>query len=128
MTDDPLLLAFGGQDLYVDLGAERLLGAQKGRLRIAVEVKSFVGKSAVNDLETAIGQYNVYRDILEETQSDRHLYLAIPQRAYKQVFKTEFGRAIARRQRLLFAVFDEKEGGLEWQPDPESTFEKSSDE
>ncbi len=126
ITDDPLHLALGGQDLYVDLGAERLLGAQKGRLRIAVEVKSFVGKSAVNDLEKAIGQYNIYRDVLAETQSDRLLYLALPRRTYKQVFRNEFGRLIAQRQRLLFAVFQEKKGGLQWLPDPEKIFEKSS--
>ena len=128
VTDDPLHLALGGQDLYVDLGAERLLGAQKGSLRIAVEIKSFVGKSAIHDLENAVGQYNVYRDILAEGHSDRLLYLAVPRRTYKQVFKNEFGRVIAQRQRLLFVVFQEREGGLEWLPDPETIFEKSSDE
>ncbi len=125
VTDDPLHLAFGGQDLYVDLGAERLLGARKGSLRIAVEVKSFVGKSAVNDLENAVGQYNIYRDILAEGQADRLLYLALPRRTYKQIFKNEFGRIIAQRQRLLLVVFQEKKGGLEWLPDPETIFEKS---
>ncbi len=128
VTDDPLHLALGGQNLYVDLGAERLLGAEKGSLRIAVEIKSFVGKSAVHDLENAVGQYNVYRDVLAESQSDRLLYLAIPRRAHKHVFKNEFGRIVAGRQRLLFVVFHEKEGGLQWLPDPETVFEKLSTE
>ncbi len=125
ITDDPLHLAFGGQDLYVDLGAQRLLGPPKGSVEIAVEVKSFVGKSAINDLQNAVGQYNIYRDVLAEGQSDRPLYLAVPMRTYKHVFLNQFGRIITQRQRLLLVIFQEKEGGLEWLPDPETIFEKS---
>lgn len=126
VTDDPLRLTFGDTNLYVDLGAQRLLGAQKGSLKIAVEIKSFVGMSAVQDLEIAVGQYNVYRDVLSEQESDRLLYLAIPRRSYEGIFRDELGRLVARRQRLLLAVFGEQKGGLEWRPDPETAFEKSS--
>ncbi len=41
ITDDPLKLHVGKKDLFVDLGAERLLAADKGGRKIAVEVKSF---------------------------------------------------------------------------------------
>lgn len=41
ITDDPFRLKIGSKDLYVDLGAEKLLAAQKGETKIAVEVKSF---------------------------------------------------------------------------------------
>jgi len=43
ITHDPLRLNWGGKDLYVDLGAEQLMAAEKSGQRIAVEVKSFVG-------------------------------------------------------------------------------------
>ncbi|NEQ41981.1 MAG: hypothetical protein F6K40_39695 [Okeania sp. SIO3I5] len=42
ITDDPLYLEFGGVDLYVDLGAERIVGAEKDGRKIAVEIKSFI--------------------------------------------------------------------------------------
>ena len=42
ITHDPLKLELGGKDMYVDLGAERLLAAEKGGEQIAVEIKSFV--------------------------------------------------------------------------------------
>src|SRR2546430_4279121 len=42
ITDDPLSLPWGSTTLKVDLGAERLIGAEKGTQKIAVEVKSFV--------------------------------------------------------------------------------------
>ncbi len=33
ITHDPLRLDWGGKDMYVDLGAERLLAAEKGEQR-----------------------------------------------------------------------------------------------
>jgi len=69
ITHDPLRLSWGSKDMYVDLGAERLIAAEKAKQRIAVEVKSFVGDSEMDDLEKAIGQYIVYVPFLpRETQ------------------------------------------------------------
>lgn len=61
ITNDPLILEYGGKDLFVDLGAEKLISAEKDNQKIAVEIKSFLGTSQVNDLEKAVGQYIVYR-------------------------------------------------------------------
>ena len=55
VTHDPLILEFGTKDLFVDLGAQRLLAADKGGQKIAVEVKSFSGPSVVTELERALG-------------------------------------------------------------------------
>ena len=71
ITHDPLRLPYGGIDLYVDLGAERLLAADKGQQRIAVEIKSFRSPSPMTDLERALGQYALYRAILEEQEPQR---------------------------------------------------------
>jgi len=57
ITDDPLRLVYGRQDVFVDLGAEKLIAAEKGSRKIAVEIKSFSGRSEVADLEKALGQY-----------------------------------------------------------------------
>lgn len=57
ITHDPLRLNVPGRNLYVDLGAERLLAAERGAVEIAVEVKSFLGPSDVRDLEDALGQF-----------------------------------------------------------------------
>jgi hypothetical protein len=54
ITHDPLRLRWGVKDMYVDLGAEQLLAAEQDHCRIAVEVKSFVGLSEMDDLEKAI--------------------------------------------------------------------------
>jgi XisH protein len=57
ITHDPLRITSGRRNLYVDLGAERLVAAEKGALRIAVEVKAFSGPSDVEALEQAMGQH-----------------------------------------------------------------------
>ncbi len=115
ITDDPLVLSFGNKDLYVDLGAERVLGAVKGEREIAVEIKSFISPSDVQDLEMAVGQYNVYRDILAGTGSQRALYLAVPKHAYQGIFADQLGQWVIKRQELRIIVFgDSPEEELEW--------------
>ncbi|MBG1242510.1 element excision factor XisH family protein [Nostoc sp. NZL] len=47
----------GKKSLSADLGAERLISAEKGFQRIVVEVKSFVRQSDVKNLEKVLGQY-----------------------------------------------------------------------
>ncbi len=64
ITDDPLYLEFGGVDLYVNLGAERLVGAEKDGKKIAVEIKSFIRRSLISEFHTALGQFINYRTVL----------------------------------------------------------------
>lgn len=54
ITDDPLTRTIGKRDLFVDLGAEKLLIAERQGQKIAVEVKSFINPSLVKDLENAL--------------------------------------------------------------------------
>ena len=51
ITDDPLALTYEDATVFVDLGAERIIGAERDGEKIAVEIKSFVGRSAIHDLE-----------------------------------------------------------------------------
>ena len=117
ITDDPFRLKIGTKDLYVDLGAEKLLAAQKGKEKIAVEVKSFLSPSPIYDLESALGQFILYYDILEEQGSDRVLYLAIPQRTYIELFNEPIGQILLNKKRLRLVIFEpKKEVILQWIP------------
>jgi hypothetical protein len=108
VTDDPLTLTFGGRDLFVDLGAERqAIAAERGGVRIAVEIASFVSRSAIRDLQEAVGQFDIYRAILAEMGSDRRLYLAVPRRVYETILSERFGQVIVTRVALRVLVFDE---------------------
>jgi len=59
ITADPYNLKWGKDDLYVDIAAEKLIVAQKNEKKIAVEVKSFIGRSKMQDFQQAIGQFIV---------------------------------------------------------------------
>jgi len=107
ITDDPLTLTYGGRDLYCDLGAEyKTLAAEKGGRRIAVEISSFLSPSPIHDLEEALGQYNIYRAILDETEPGRQVYLAVPMRVYNSVLADQFGQLVIAHVGLRVIVFD----------------------
>lgn len=65
----------------IDLGAEKMIAAQKDIEKIAVEVKSFVQPSIVYDFHAALGQYLNYLLGLKRQEPERVLYLAVPIRA-----------------------------------------------
>jgi XisH protein len=110
ITDDPLRLSYGGRNLFVDLGAERLaIAAERNGQRIAVEIQSFLSRSPVRDLEEAVGQFEIYRAILEEQEPDRLLYLAVPRHIYEGVLDDTFGRLIVTRLGLRLLVFDDEQ-------------------
>jgi hypothetical protein len=97
ITHVPFTIPFEGTHLFVDIGAERMIGAERDGERIAVEIKSFIKPSPVQDLKEAVGQYILYGDIMAESPEDaaRTLYLAVREETYRTVFGKE------QTQRLL---------------------------
>ncbi len=117
ITHDPLILKWGSKDLYIDLGAQQLVAAEKEGRKIAVEVKSFVSPSEVEDLEHALGQFILYHDILKRTEPDRELYLAVREAIFADVFEEPIGQVLLENQRVRLVVFDpQAEVILRWIP------------
>jgi hypothetical protein len=115
ITNDPLPLKIGKRTLNVDLGAEKLFAAEKQGRKIAVEVKSFVSASPVNDLEEAVGQYIIYEDILDRLEPERIIYLAIRAEVYAQIFSEPIGQLLLEKKRFKLIVFDSlKETIVRW--------------
>ncbi|MBE9209633.1 XisH family protein [Nostoc sp. LEGE 06077] len=106
ITDDPLKFKFGNVNFQVDLGAERLLAADRGDEKIAVEIKSFLNPSAITDFYAALGQFLSYRLALETTQPERVLYLAVPVDAYQNFFQLEFTQTALQKYQVLLVVYD----------------------
>lgn len=108
ITHDPLAISVGKTDLLIDLGAERIVGAERNGERIAVEIKSFVRPSPVQDLKEAVGQYVLYEGALAESpnNTDRALYLAIRDETYDSVFEEALGQMLLRHNHLRLIVFD----------------------
>lgn len=106
ITDDPFKLKWGLRELFVDLGAKKIIVAQNGERQIVVEIKSFRGPSQIYDLQQCLGQYLLYRTILEESKSEDELYLAISKGIYEQIFSEAIGRLLIRKFQLRLLIFD----------------------
>jgi len=78
ITHDPFLVSYGVSNVEVDLGAEKLIGAEKEGRKIAVEIKSFLERSKVYAFHQAFGQYMIYQMALDyNAMTDRKLFLAV---------------------------------------------------
>jgi XisH protein len=115
VTADPLVVPFGGVDLYIDLGAEKLIAAEKDNERIAVEVKSFLGPSLLSNFHTALGQFLNYRLALDGFDPRRTLYLAVPIDIHSTFFALPFTQAAMQRHEIHRIVYDsENEVLVQW--------------
>ncbi len=106
ITHDPLFVQFGGVDVYVDLGAEKIIGAEKEGRKIAVEIKSFVRPSVISEFHTALGQYMNYRLALPKRYPEHILYLAVPEDTYKTFFRLLFTQTVIQSYQLKLIVFE----------------------
>lgn len=57
ITHDPYYLKTGGVEMYIDLGADTILAAEREDQKIAVEIKSFLGASSISEFHAALGQF-----------------------------------------------------------------------
>jgi XisH protein len=115
ITDDPYVIRYQKTTLYADLGAERPIAAERDGQKLVVEVKSFIGASKIQDLKEALGQYDIYFYLLEETAPDRKLYIAISKVAYDTFFTQDVTQLILNRHQLPIIVVDlETEEIMQW--------------
>jgi XisH protein len=115
ITDDPYVIQYRRTTLYADLGAERPIAAERNGQKLVVEVKSFIGASKIQDLKEALGQYDIYRYLLEETAPDRKLYIAISKVAYNAFFTQDVTQLILNKHQLPIIVVNlETEEIMQW--------------
>jgi XisH protein len=106
VSHDPYSLKVGKKDLFIDLGAEKLIAAEKDSVKIAVEIKSFVSPSEIQDLENALGQYILYQNVLQRIEPDRILHLAIREAVFYKLFEQEIGQILLENKVLKLLTFN----------------------
>lgn len=115
ITDDPLSINWGEATLKIDLGAERLLAAERGNEKIAIEIKSFARRSAISEFHTALGQFIGYRLALRSKEPERVLFLGVPIEAYNDFLMTEYAQTVIKEESLRLVVYDPvKEVIISW--------------
>jgi hypothetical protein len=106
ISHDPYSLKVGRKDLFIDLGAKKLISAEKGSEKIAVEIKSFVSSSEIQDLENALGQYVLYQNVISRIEPDRVLYLAIREVVFYRLFEQAIGQILLENKVLKLVTFN----------------------
>jgi XisH protein len=115
ISADPLSLKFGDTRIYIDLGAEKIVAAEKGEEKIAVEIKTFAGDSVVFDFHVAIGQFINYQVVLENKEPDRILYLAVPQEIHDTFFQSLLAQAVIQKYQIKLIIYEpEQEVITKW--------------
>ena len=115
ITADPYEVSVGDVDFEIDLAAE-MLAAERAGEKIAVEIKSFIGRSNVSEFHTALGQFLNYQFALEEFDPQRKLYLVIPESVYQSFFQRRFTRSVVERTGINLLVYNEKQEVIvQWQ-------------
>jgi hypothetical protein len=115
ITADPYIIRYEDAELYADLAAEKPIAAERQGQKIVVEIKSFVGKSLMYDFHNALGQYIVYRNLIQLTEPEYKLYLAIDDIVYEEFFQRKSVQAVIAQNSLLLMIVDtEKEEIQQW--------------
>lgn len=117
ITADPYPIKYEDAELYADMAAEKPIAAERHGQKIVVEVKSFLGRSPMYDFHNALGQYIVYRNLLQQTAPEYELYLAIDDITYENFFQRRSIVLILQQNAVRLTVVEmEKEAIVQWIP------------
>ena len=93
-----LAAAFGSPSFFCS--------ASKSQAR-RVASSQYERSSEVEDLRNALGQFVLYRHILEEKEPDRELFLAVRESVFVEVFQEPLGEILLRKGEVRLIVFDQ---------------------
>lgn len=107
-------LKIGKRFLSVDIEAAKA----DPTIIILVEVKELDDVSSpVEALANALGKYILYRLILEESQIDVPLFMAVSKSSYENILTETLGQRVIQWAQIKLLVFDpEREEIFQWLP------------
>ena len=108
ITNEPYYLSvgIGRRKVAADFGAEKFIIAEKGVVKILVEIKSFITTSNINELHHSVGQYDFYALLLETQEPNRIPYLAMPKDAYEDLVREPIIQTFLDRHHVRLIIFD----------------------
>ncbi len=107
ITHDPYYLDIDDRaPMEIDLGAEKLICAERGTDKILVEVKSFLSRSLTYDFHQAYGQFRIYRRGIAKTAPEQILFLAIPEDVFTEILSRPFYVELIAEENINILVFN----------------------
>lgn len=107
ITNDPLSFKIGNMQVQIDLGAERLIAAERGSDKIAIEIKTFGSLSFITSLYEAVGKYIIYRNVLALRDPERLLYLAVPESIYTRFFEEQVIQKTMQEEKFKLVIYNQ---------------------
>ncbi|HAO09773.1 MAG TPA: XisH protein [Planktothrix sp. UBA8407] len=116
ITADPYPLEYEDVELYPDLAVEKVISEEQTQRKIIIEIKSFISSSLIKDFELALGQYILYRDLIQLAQDEyQEIYLAIKDEIYDTFFQRKSIKAVVKlNQVALLVINTDKEEIVQW--------------
>ena len=116
ITADPYPLEYEDVELYPDLAVEKVISEEQKQRKIIIEIKSFISSSLMKDFELALGQYILYRDLIQLAQDEyQEIYLAIKDEVYDTFFQRKSIKAVVKlNQVALLVINTDKEEIVQW--------------
>jgi hypothetical protein len=116
ITADPYAIEYEDAELYADLAIEKSTPLEQGRRKIIIEIKSFISPSPMRDFEISLGQYILYRNLIQLAQDEyQEIYLAIKHTIYETFFQRKSIQAVVRLNQInLLVVNMEEEEIIKW--------------
>ena len=116
ITAEPYPLEYEDVELYPDLAVEKFISETEKKCKIIIEIKSFISLSLIKDFELALGQYILYRNLIQLAQDEyQEIYLAIKDEIYDTFFQRKSIKAVVKlNQVALLVVNTEKEEIIKW--------------
>ncbi|MGD1711997.1 XisH family protein [Dapis sp. BLCC M172] len=113
ITNYSLHLDFGEVEIYINLGAEKLITALSAGEKIAVEEKSFISNSPISEFHKALGQFINYQTVLNQKEPERELYLAVPKTTYEDFFKLKLIQLVIKNQQIKLIIYHPEKDKIE---------------
>jgi hypothetical protein len=117
ITHTALQLKAQAESSAGDLWEGPWLIADKDERKVAVAVRSFVGRSHLADIIQTWAQLGLSRPRLHAMDSDRVVYLAVRQATYSACFAGTEGERVLAKEHMQLLVFDPRaEVIVQWVP------------
>ena len=113
IKDEPLTIRWDHTQLEIDLGAEKMLLAEKAEELIAVEIKSFLRSNSIPELQKAVGQYLMYREALAANDPERRIYLPTHQKVMAELLTQPQTAAFLHKYQIHLLIVDIQQEEIE---------------
>ena len=113
ITADPYKIEYEDAELYADLAIEKTENKER---KIIIEIKSFISRLLINEFEKALGQYILYRNLIQLAQDEYQLiYLTIKDNIYETFFLRKSVEVVVKLNQInLLIVNMEGEEIIKW--------------